>query len=370
MRIAFFVHDFNRAFGHGRYVAELATRFASEHEVHVFANTFGEDAPDVHHHHVPAIRSSALATILSFYPSATLCLRERFDIVHAQGFSVAGANVVTAHISNRRWAEARRDLCGGRLPWRERLFAALVTPLEQHAIASPQATIIAVSQALQRELAADQVRGRIAVIPHGVDEQQFNTGVATRFRRDVRAELGCADDDTVFLFVGDLRKGFARAVEALVSTPGRLLAVTRSDAADSMALAHRLGVGDRVLVRPATPQIERFYAAADVFVFPTQYDAFGMVLTEAMACGCPAITTSAAGASDLVEHGRTGFVVADPADVQALAGHMRTLAADRGLREQIGSAAAEAMRLHSWGDVARQTMTVYEQVVGAAPSAP
>ncbi len=370
MRIALVVHDFSRAFGHGRYVAELATRFATEHEVHVFANTFSADAPGVHRHHVPTWRASALTTILSFYPSATLRVRGRFDIVHAQGFSIAGANVVTAHINNRRWMAARRDLCGGRLPWRERLFGALVTPLEHYAMSSPKATIIAVSHALRRELAADGVPGRVVVIPHGVDKQQFNTGVILRYRQAVRRELGCADDDTLFLFVGDLRKGFARAVEALVSTPGRLVAVSRSDPSESMALAHTLGVSDRVLVWPATPQIERFYAAADAFVFPTQYDAFGMVITEAMACGLPVITTASAGASDLIQHGRTGFVVRDPADVGSLAGHMRALAACAELRESIGSAAADQMHAHSWDHVAADTMAVYDQRAGAGPSVP
>lgn len=370
MRIALVVHDFSRAFGHGRYVVELATRFAREHDVHVFANTFSDDAPGVHRHHVPTWRASALTTILSFYPSATLRLRGHFDIVHAQGFSVAGANMVTAHISNKRWMAARRELCGGRLPWRERLFGALVTPLERRAMASPGATVIAVSQALQRELVADGVPGRIVVIPHGVDEQQFNTAVVERYRRDVRHELGCADDETLFLFVGDLRKGFARAIEALVSTPGRLVAVTRSDASESMSLARQLGVADRVMVRPATPRIERYYAAADAFVFPTQYDAFGMVITEAMACGRPVITTAAAGASDLIQHGRTGFVVADPADVGALTGHMRALAANAALREAVGRAAADAMQAHSWNRVASQTMAAYEQRAGAGPSVP
>lgn len=368
MRIAYVVHDFSRAFGHGRYVAELATRFAPRHDVHVFANTFSGDVPGVHRHHVPALRASTLSTILSFYPSATLRVRERFDILHAQGFSVAGANVVTAHISNKRWTEARRELCGGQLPWRERLFGALVTPLEQHAMASPSATIIAVSQALKRELVADGVPGRIVVIAHGVDEQQFNPGVVEQCRGSVRQELGCAGDETLFLFVGDLRKGFARAVEALVSTPGRLVAVTRSDASAAIALARQLGVADRVMVRPATSQIERFYAAADVFVFPTQYDAFGMVITEAMACGRPVITTAAAGASDLIQPGRTGFVVADPSDVNALAGHMRALALNPDLRDTIGRAAADQMRAHSWNSVATRTMAVYEQRAGAVTS--
>ena len=60
------------------------------------------------------------------------------------------------------------------------------------------------------------------------------------------------------------------------------------------------------MIEPATHTVERYYAAADVFVFPTPYDAFGMVLTEAMACGLPVITTTAAGAAELVAHGQIG----------------------------------------------------------------
>ena len=55
LRIAFVVHDYNRHMGHSRYVAELASRFKRDHEVHVFANTFDEpDSVGITYHHVPA----------------------------------------------------------------------------------------------------------------------------------------------------------------------------------------------------------------------------------------------------------------------------------------------------------------------------
>jgi UDP-glucose:(heptosyl)LPS alpha-1,3-glucosyltransferase len=367
VRIAFVVHDFNRAFGHGRYVAELATRFAPRHEVHVFANSFASEGAALHRHRVPAMRLSALTTILSFYPAATLATRgRRFDIVHAQGFSVAGANVVTAHISNTRWMASRLAHSAGLLPWRERLFGAIVIPLERRAlaVASTGGTVIAVSAALKRDLEDDGTSGRIVVIPHGVDTRQFNPRVGERYRSSARLEFGCAgDDETLFLFVGDLRKGFAHALTALQSSQGRLVAVSRSDPSEMLALARRLGIADRVRFHPSTAHIERCYAAADVFVFPTQYDAFGMVITEAMACGLPVITTAAAGAAELIEHGRTGFVVREPADVETLATCMRTLADAPPLRAAIGRAAAAEMQKHSWDNVANQTMAEYERLV-------
>ncbi len=67
LRIAYLVHDYSRSFGHGRYVVELATRFAKQHEVHVIANTFAEPAENgILYHKVPAARKNALTTVLSF----------------------------------------------------------------------------------------------------------------------------------------------------------------------------------------------------------------------------------------------------------------------------------------------------------------
>ena len=364
MRIAFVVHDYNRVFGHSRYVAELASRFVRDHEVHVFSNTFADVDRGIVPHHVPALRATALTTILSFYPAATLRIGGSFDIVHAQGFAAAGANVITAHISNASWMRARREFLGGRLPWTERVFGAAVIPLERLALRSRRATVIAISNALARDL--ESVYGRhsaTAVIHHGVDHRQFNPAVRERHRDAMRLELGCAGDDVLFLFVGDLRKGFAQAVAALGPSGGRLLGVSRSDPAEVLALAEKHRVADRVRVDPPSSHIERYYAAADAFIFPTPYDAFGMVVTEAMACGLPVVTTRAAGAAELIDHDQTGLLVDDPADVGAFTTHMRALAADPSRRRRLGEAAAAAMRNQSWDSVAERTMTLYERVV-------
>src|SRR5690606_33770566 len=97
LRIAFVVHDYHRVQGHSRYVAELAERFAADHEVHVFANRFEDLPPGIVPHKVPALRFSALATIFSFVVPASLMVGRGFDIVHAQGFTVFSPDVVTAH---------------------------------------------------------------------------------------------------------------------------------------------------------------------------------------------------------------------------------------------------------------------------------
>jgi len=370
MRIAFVLHDYGRVLGHSRYVTELAERFSRTHDVHVFANTFANVLPAITTHHVPAVRATALTTILSFYAAAAVRVGRDFDIIHAQGAAVPSPDILTAHISNAKWLEGRRELEGGHLGWRERLFASLVIPLERRALASERTLVVSVSQALADDIRRSYGRrGQTAVVHHGVDSRQFNPAVRERYREQVRAELGLAPDEIAHLFVGDLRKGFAQAITALTTVPGRLFAVSRSAPSEMIARAAAAAVGDRVRVLPPTDEIERYYAAADIFVLPTPYDAFGMVITEAMACGLPVVTSAAAGASELIDHGRTGFVVEDPTNIASLATHMRLLADDPAARLRMGEAAAAAMRNESWDTVADQTMALYERLRSAREAA-
>ena len=365
MRIAFVVHDYNRTFGHSRYVAELAERFSSDHEVHIFANTFAiEPPPGAIRHHVPALRMTALTTIFSFVLPAGLLVRGAFDVVHAQGVVLPRADLITVHVSNLRWLDGRRRQ-NGRLGWRDRLFAGLVVPLERHAYTRRDTSIIAISSALQRDLEAQYgCTGPIHVIHHGVDRRQFHAGVRSQHRAAARAELGIAESEVVFLFVGDARKGAVQTMEALGKIPGRLVIVTRSDHGPLKEAARAAGVETRVALAPPTDRIERFYGAADVFVLPTPYDAFGMVVTEAMACGLPVITTTAAGVSEVVADGRTGILLEDVADGEALANAMRRFAEDASFRRDAGAAAAQAMLDLSWDAVATRTMAVYQELVG------
>jgi UDP-glucose:(heptosyl)LPS alpha-1,3-glucosyltransferase len=362
LRIAFVVHDYNRVLGHSRYVVELAERFALEHEVHVFANTFEQLPPMVVGHHVPALRTWALSTIFSFVLPASLMVGRKFDIIHAQGFAIISPDVITAHISNARWLEGRRLLEDGKLSFRERLFGALVIPAERRTMRDRQATVIAVSAALRDDLVRGYGRDAdTVVIPHGVDRRQFHPGVRSRFRETVRTEIGMPEDVPVFLYVGDFRKGFEQAVRALAAAGGaHLIGVSRTPAERYRRVANECGVSDRVTMLPPTGTIERYYGAADALILPTPYDAFGMVITEAMSCGLPVITTPLAGAAELITQNVNGLLVQSPTDVEGFSAAMRLLATDDAVRHRLGAAAAALMREHTWDSVAERTLRVYD----------
>src|SRR5213076_3276363 len=131
MRIAFIAHDYNKTGGQSRYVYELATRFAAEHEVHVFANKVENRDERIKFHYVPALRFNALASVLTFIIPATLIRTGRFDIVHAQGLNGLRQNVTTAHMCQPAWYTAQEKHTGG-LTLKQKIFRALVTPLERH----------------------------------------------------------------------------------------------------------------------------------------------------------------------------------------------------------------------------------------------
>lgn len=363
MKIAYVVHDYHRSGGHSRYVAELASRFAKEHEVHVFANGIeANGATNIQFHNVPAWRANALTTVLSFVLPVTFQIGRGFDIIHSQGFCGLRGNVFTGHICNRAWHRALQELEGG-ATFRESVFDAIGSTLEYSLYRfARHSAVIAISERVKQDIIRFyHCPAPIEVVHHGVDLDLFSPATLARWRCDVRAQYGLPEQEMVFLYVGDLRKGAARAIRALSQlSQGRLLFVSRSRAAAYERIAEQSGVSGRVVFAGFTNEVEKAYAAADAFVLPTPYDAFGMVVSEAMACGLPVVVSRNAGASELIQHGVNGLLLSDLRNVEELAGHMRSLQKDRGWAAQLGSAARQSVESLTWDAVAERTMRIYQ----------
>jgi len=91
-------------------------------------------------------------------------------------------------------------------------------------------------------------------------------------------------------------------------------------------------------------ELPLFYSIADVFVFPSLYDIWGLVLVEAMACGLPVICSNLAGvAKDVVQNGLNGFVVA-PTDYTKMAKYISLLLGDKALQLKMGRKSKEIIR--------------------------
>jgi UDP-glucose:(heptosyl)LPS alpha-1,3-glucosyltransferase len=364
MRIAFIVHDLNRSWGHSRYVAELAERFCREHEVHVFANTFVPDSglAQVILHRIPAWRSNAFATILSFLGPATLQQLKSFDIVHSQGLCGLRQNVITAHQCNREWFLSRQRV-EGRLGWKEQVFGTVISGIEGIFYRSVRKSrVIAISERIRRDLQGHYgCRARMEMIHHGTDTVRF-TPERPAERASCRRLWNIDEEHTAFLFVGDLRKGARQCIVAMQAFPNdKLILVSRSPVAPWKEMVRKEGVADRVIFAGPSEAVETIYPAADVFLLPTPYDPFALVATEAMSCGLPIVVSREAGAAELVEHGENGLILQDVSDTGELARHMRKLASDRNFARRLGRAARMRQEKMTWDDVAAQTMRVYEE---------
>jgi UDP-glucose:(heptosyl)LPS alpha-1,3-glucosyltransferase len=367
LRIAYIVHDYNRRYGHSRYVAELAGRFKRDHEVHIFANTFEEADPEgLTYHHVPAWRANVMTTLLTFILPGTWTVRRDFDIIHAQGFCGLRQNVVTAHMCQEAWLGAMTRNAG-RPGWRKRVFHSTAGWFERRTYAAGGARrFIAVSRRVADDLRRHYGRtDGVRVIYHGVDAETFHPRNRAVWRAEVLRGIGLGEDAVVALYVGDYQKGLAPAIRAAAHVPGlHLVGVSRSPVEPYRAVIRREGVADRVHLTPPTPHVERFYAAADLFVFPTFYDPFGLVATEAMASGVPVVCSREAGAAELIEDGVEGLIVDEPWDAAALAAAMSRLASDPALRSRLGDASRRRAEAHTWDETARQTMAVYQEICG------
>ena len=109
------------------------------------------------------------------------------------------------------------------------------------------------------------------------------------------------------------------------------------------AQAAAAGIGERVVFAGYRRDIPAVLAAMDVFVLPSRRENMPQVLLEAMAMARPIVSTASIGVREVVEDGRTGFVV-PPGDVGALTDRLRLLASDAGLRERMGAGARARIR--------------------------
>jgi glycosyltransferase involved in cell wall biosynthesis len=194
-------------------------------------------------------------------------------------------------------------------------------------------------------------------LPHSIDVRHFAEGsAAARSEREaLRSELKLTG--VTFLYVGRLWWG--KGLDYLLEAFER---IQEGDAGDVSLLLLGDGPEEKELKRKIAdrgirnvvfagfkqkPEIPRYFAASDVFVFPTLGDPYGLVVDEAMACSLPVISTTAAGEiEERIEDGVNGYLV-PPEDSASLATPMLALAKNRELRLLMGKVSAEKIRHHT-----------------------
>ncbi len=223
-------------------------------------------------------------------------------------------------------------------------------------------------------------RERVFLMPQIADNDFFANGSARYrpVRDDVKRELGI-HTPYLILFVGQLipRKGVLTLLDAF-----REIAELRNDVSlmlvgkgplreELLARRTAFGLQERVFIQDFAAQsvLPKYYALADVFVLPSAYDTFGVVISEAMACGLPIVATYTVGAtSNIVQDGVNGFIV-PPQQPKPLAEALLKIIGDDARR---ASMSAESRRIIAgWNvEVSAQNFLRCMEVVTAPPRAP
>lgn len=207
---------------------------------------------------------------------------------------------------------------------------------------------VAISHEIRRELLDAGVSEQKAVyIPHAVDTRRFSPATPDE-RRLQRGRLGLPQDRTLILYTGRLLRG--KGLDVLLDAFARIaarqplahLVLVGSGAGQALSVesdlqeqARTAGLTERVTFTGRVENVQDYLQAADLFAFPSLFEALGLSLVEAAACGLPCVGSRTGGIVDVIEPGHSGFLCT-PGDAAGLAEALEALLTDPARREAFG----------------------------------
>lgn len=230
--------------------------------------------------------------------------------------------------------------------------------------------VVTISESIRQEI-AEQYKyplDRIALAPPSWQPTTF----PYQKHDGVQEELGQSSPKDYFLFVGTVepRKnilGLLTAIEALRARrpDAPRLMLVGGEGWGSSVFGERLNgaVGSGAVLRPGyvpDEQMESLYRGALGLVYPSLYEGFGMPIIEAMAAGCPVITSNISATAEAAED---AAVLVDPTDYEQIEAAMERLIDDAGLRDTLRAKGLARSRDFTWEQTARKLTEAIELAV-------
>jgi phosphatidylinositol alpha-mannosyltransferase len=203
-------------------------------------------------------------------------------------------------------------------------------------------------------------RDKIEVIPNGVDLRRF-TG------NDDKPVL---DGDPTILYLGLLssRKGIDVLIQAVAKLQSelpnmKLHLVGGGQMNDFQLLAKKKGIEKHVVFHgwAAHSMVPRYYKSADICVFPSRHEPFGITILEAMASGTPIIASNIGGFREILSNGKNGILFKSE-DADALSKAILILYQDVGLRKKISHNALRTVMEYCWENIAERYVSLYRRL--------
>jgi len=377
--------------GAEKYAGALARSLsAAGHEVHLFARGVddGEVSQAVRTHEVniggrPRWRWSRTYSFAA--ASHRVLLRQSFDLVI--GFNKTWHQDVYLAVAGTGPASNRGSLLRFRNPLRRwwHALGKFISPkqrlfrrIERKQFVERAPHIVACSKLSASHFQHDHdiPPERLTVVYNGFEPHAAPTDRAAA-RRKFRARYEIDEQATAVLFTArnyDL-KGLEPLLEAFALVaplrPRALLVVCGSRReAKFRRLAMRLGLQNRVRFLGFVDDVAECFAACDLFAFPTFYDPCSLVVPEALHAGLPVITSAQNGAAELVDDGRTGYVVPDSWNTTAWAEALARLLDDGALRARMSAEAAKQAQTMTMEVRIEELLAVLEKLQSQRSSPP
>ncbi|MBP3255772.1 MAG: glycosyltransferase family 4 protein [Clostridia bacterium] len=210
---------------------------------------------------------------------------------------------------------------------------------------------------------------KINVIPNGINLTNFN-GIDRDY--DFRRQYA-ADNEKIILYVGRLvyEKGIQHLISAMPKilngyNDAKLVIAGKGGMIDELkAQADAMGIGNKVYFTGYldSKQVQKMYKCADIAVFPSTYEPFGIVALEAMLAGVPTVVSDVGGLNEIVEHGVTGMK-SYAGNPNSIADSILNLLYDHQLANNVSkNAKAKVKELYNWNKIAQDSHFVYQKAI-------
>jgi glycosyltransferase involved in cell wall biosynthesis len=292
---------------------------------------------------------------LSFGPLDRLIRKEGINIIHAQ---TRVTQVLGAWLS--RWTGVKMiTTCHGffKARWFRKAFPCWGQAVI--AISKP------VAQHLKEDFNVDPTK--ICLIANGIDLERFVV-VDDLMRQAARIKWGIADNPLIGIIarlsdvkgIDILIKAMPLIIKAIPSV-NLLIAGQGPQENELKKLTQSMSLTAQIHFKDTIDQTQELLCAMDVFVMPSLMEGLGLSVIEAQACGIPVVASRVGGLVDLIEDGKSGYLVAAN-DPQALADRIiEILNAPELSRAMARQARVNVERHFSAGMMLKQTLEIYEQ---------
>ena len=315
--------------GSGVVATELGREMArAGHKIHFISNQLpfrlnqGEFFENVYYHETSSVAYDALPSAMYGFEIASKIIQiaeeENLDLLHAH-YAVPHAisGIMAKEVLKSRSLKIVTTLHGTDITLVGK--APALYPLTKWAIEQSDAVTTVSSWLRDETRKTFDIQNNIHVIHNFVDVKRFDGNANEEFKQHF-APAGekiiiHASNFRPVKRLDDVVSVFAKVANQI---PAKLILIGDGPERErAFQLARKLNVMNRTYFLGKQNMIERYYAIADLLLFPSEYESFGVTALEAMSSGLPVVATSGSGLSEVVEDSKTGYL-RPVGDVQAL----------------------------------------------------